>query len=64
MKMNIGIQCDIIKRDKNIADGFTLCDRCSGTGNQLFSMYQKCEKCDGTGRAKEQADIRRHLADM
>ena len=62
--MNIGIMLDEIKRIYNKENGFKLCDRCSGTGNQLFSMYQKCEKCDGTGRAKEQADIRRHLADM
>ena len=26
------------------------CDRCSGTGNQLYGMYQQCEKCAGTGR--------------
>ncbi len=26
------------------------CDRCGGTGNQLYSMYQQCEKCKGTGK--------------
>ena len=29
-----------------------LCDRCDGTGNQLYSMYQACEKCNGTGTIK------------
>ena len=29
-----------------------LCDRCDGTGNQLYSMYQACEKCHGTGTVR------------
>ena len=34
----------------NIRRQRKLCDRCSGTGNQMLSIYQKCEACDGTGR--------------
>ena len=26
------------------------CDRCEGTGNELFSMYRRCSACGGTGR--------------
>ncbi len=26
-----------------------ICERCEGTGNELFSMYRKCSDCDGVG---------------
>lgn len=31
------------------------CERCSGTGNELYFMYGRCRKCKGTGLAKEKA---------
>lgn len=40
---------DEIKRNKNIDAGRTLCPRCDGTGNELWSMYRRCEQCDGKG---------------
>ena len=40
---------DVLVRNENIAKGRTLCKRCEGTGNQLFSMYQKCSECNGKG---------------
>lgn len=29
--------------------GKKICDRCSGSGNELFRHYKKCENCSGTG---------------
>lgn len=26
-----------------------LCERCGGTGNELYSMFRKCSQCDGVG---------------
>lgn len=37
----------------NKASGFTVCDNCEGTGNQLLSMYQECEKCSGYGNLEK-----------
>ncbi len=37
-------------RNDNIDAGNKLCERCGGTGNELFSMYRKCPKCNGTGK--------------
>ena len=25
------------------------CERCDGTGNELFSMYKECQACKGDG---------------
>jgi hypothetical protein len=36
-------------RDPIIGDPENLCTRCSGTGNELFSMYRRCSGCLGTG---------------
>lgn len=40
---------DIDTRNKNVDARKTLCKRCEGTGNELFSMYCKCKDCNGTG---------------
>ncbi len=45
------MRMDYITRNKNIAAGHKLCFRCSGTGNELYSMYRECENCRGTGIA-------------
>lgn len=34
-------------------EGKDLCDRCKGTGNELFAMYRRCEDCGGSGEAQE-----------
>lgn len=36
-------------RNKNLAIGKSLCPRCNGTGNELFSHYRRCQNCHGTG---------------
>jgi len=41
-----------VKRVKNSLMPCELCDRCDGTGNQLYSMFQVCEKCNGTGTVR------------
>lgn len=38
-----------VERIKNSLVPKKLRDRCDGTGNQFYSMYQLCEKCNGTG---------------
>jgi len=43
---------DYLKRNNNIENGFKLCKRCNGTGNELYSMYRRCTDCGGTGKAK------------
>ena len=40
---------DYVIRNRNIDEGKLLCTLCDGTGNQLFSMYQKCDNCEGKG---------------
>lgn len=35
--------------ENNQKMGLSLCDRCKGTGNELFSMYRKCTDCEGKG---------------
>ena len=40
---------DVLVRNENTKRGRTLCEKCQGTGNQLYSMYQACEDCNGTG---------------
>jgi DnaJ-class molecular chaperone len=44
-----GISMDMQKRRNNIDNKKPLCERCSGTGNELYSMYRKCTDCNGTG---------------
>ena len=37
---------------KDVAESrghLAICDRCGGTGNELYSMYRKCSQCDGVG---------------
>lgn len=45
------MRIDYANRNENIREGKTLCPRCDGTGNELFSMYHCCSKCNGTGEA-------------
>jgi len=40
---------DYYKRNNNILNERKLCDRCQGTGNELYSMYRKCTACNGSG---------------
>lgn len=40
---------DYITRNDNIQAGRELCDRCEGTGNELFSMLRVCTECRGEG---------------
>jgi activating signal cointegrator 1 len=52
-KHNCGVhQCkDYVRHDVNleILGKDDLCKTCNGTGNRLFSMYQKCPDCNGEG---------------
>jgi len=43
------IQRDYLIRNENVKNRKPLCLRCSGTGNELFSMYRKCIVCKGNG---------------
>ncbi len=43
------MKMDYERRNDNINKGFKLCQRCQGTGNQLYSMYQECKQCNGKG---------------
>jgi DnaJ-class molecular chaperone len=43
------MQKDYVRRNKNIDDEKTLCGKCEGTGNELYSMYKKCTRCGGKG---------------
>ncbi len=47
-----------VERIKNGLIPKELCDRCDGTGNQLYSMYQVCEKCKGTGTVAVTGDTK------
>ena len=47
------IQRDYLIRNENIKNGEPLCLRCSGTGNELFSMYRKCTVCKGNGTSTD-----------
>jgi len=50
----VGVANDEYRRYKNfIEEGeAALCSRCSGTGNELLSMYKKCVICNGSGLTK------------
>ena len=43
------IQRDMENHNDNFSEGMELCEKCEGTGNQLYSMYQKCDVCLGKG---------------
>lgn len=47
--ISAGVNMDETVRINNFKKGRKLCDRCDGTGNQLYFMYQKCRKCNGNG---------------
>lgn len=47
---------DVLTRQGNELAGHTLCRRCEGTGNELFSMYVSCEECGGSGIAVRYGD--------
>jgi DnaJ-class molecular chaperone len=32
------------------------CERCDGTGNELYSMYRQCQACGGNGISKGNED--------
>ena len=46
---HIGILRDKIRAEINRGRYRNICEKCGGTGNQLYSMYQKCYNCDGNG---------------
>ena len=46
-------QMDVTTHNENVEAQVELCPECDGTGNYLFSMYQKCPHCNGTGRKGE-----------
>lgn len=48
----IHMRMDYQKRNDNVEGGETLCPKCDGTGNELFSMYRRCSECNGTGVKK------------
>ena len=48
-KIPCHMRMDYEIKNKNIDRKLPLCKHCSGTGNELFSMYRKCPKCNGTG---------------
>ncbi len=43
---------DEITRSINIFRGNPICERCTGSGNELFSMFRKCSDCGGDGVKK------------
>lgn len=49
---NLNVLRDAAIATDNALQGFNLCDRCDGTGNELFFMYRSCSKCGGTGRVR------------
>jgi len=49
-----GIVGDNERRQENVAavtadSSLMLCDRCNGTGNELYAMYRACTNCGGVG---------------
>ena len=46
---------DVQRHNDNVSAGRTLCSRCEGTGNELYSMWKKCTDCAGLGYIKEPA---------
>jgi hypothetical protein len=43
---------DYFIRNANIRAGKNLCKRCSGTGNELYSMWKQCQACTGDGASR------------
>ena len=56
---------DLIRQRDNRRAGHTLCDRCEGTGNELFSMFKACSDCGGSvikvWHGERSALVRRYL---
>lgn len=54
VKTHAGVNMDEIRRQENERKygKDKLCDKCEGTGNQFFFMYQRCAECNGTGLLK------------
>lgn len=44
-----GLWQDANTRAANAKAGWTLCQHCNGTGNELYSMYRACPECGGSG---------------
>lgn len=44
-----GIAQDQMTRKLNEKESKPLCERCKGTGNELYAMYRKCKACGGSG---------------
>jgi hypothetical protein len=45
------------KRIKNLEGNHKLCKKCSGTGNELLSMYKACTDCNGSGVQKQDISL-------
>lgn len=43
------MRMDYERYNDNVKNNRELCDKCSGTGNELFSMCRRCSKCGGKG---------------
>lgn len=43
------VRMDYTIRNENILWGRELCERCEGTGNELFFAYRQCTFCEGRG---------------
>jgi len=44
---------DYSLRNLNIEKGRKLCEKCDGTGNEIFAHYRRCTICGGLGIEKE-----------
>lgn len=50
--MSAGLLEDSHIRKSNERAGHKLCQRCGGTGNELYAMKRSCEECGGSGVAE------------
>lgn len=48
-KANPNVQSDQARADKLKEEGYDLCPKCGGTGNELLFMYRQCSDCEGSG---------------
>ena len=48
----VHMRADADRHNQNVKLKKKLCTKCTGTGNQMYSMYKKCSKCNGTGVKK------------
>ena len=55
------IKNDMETHNKNLADGWVLCEDCDGTGNYMYSMYQRCQQCLGNGHTGRKKDVMEQL---